>query len=52
MTRNRRCCPQCHTALDEGPILYRCARCQRAVYAADLDFDYTSANRTANRTAR
>lgn len=41
MTRTRRCCPRCRTELDEGPVLYRCSRCQRAVYAAELDFDYT-----------
>ncbi|WP_169985646.1 MULTISPECIES: hypothetical protein [unclassified Microbispora] len=40
MTRTRRRCPRCRTELDEGPILYRCAHCERAVYAADLDVDY------------
>ncbi|WP_169729335.1 hypothetical protein [Thermoactinospora rubra] len=33
-------CPRCRTELDEGPILYRCARCHRAVYAADLENEY------------
>ncbi|GAA0383830.1 hypothetical protein GCM10009530_38360 [Microbispora corallina] len=43
MTRTHRHCPRCRTELDEGPILYRCARCERAVYAADLDLDYVPA---------
>lgn len=34
------CCPRCHTQLDEGPVIYRCARCRRAVPAADLDTEY------------
>jgi hypothetical protein len=33
-------CPRCRTALDEGPIVYRCAHCCRTVYAADLDTEY------------
>jgi tRNA(Ile2) C34 agmatinyltransferase TiaS len=33
-------CPRCRTALDEGPIQFRCARCRRAVYAADLENEY------------
>lgn len=42
MTKKRRSCPSCRTTLDEGPILYRCAKCQRAVYAADVNFDYSN----------
>ncbi|MBX6382672.1 MAG: hypothetical protein IRZ07_06815 [Microbispora sp.] len=45
MTRTSRHCPHCGTELDEGPVLYRCARCERAVYAADLDLDFTPAAR-------
>jgi hypothetical protein len=33
-------CPCCHTELDEGPIVFRCSRCQRAVYAADVDVEF------------
>ena len=33
-------CPRCHTVLDEGPVLYRCPRCERGVYAADLNTEY------------
>lgn len=33
-------CPHCGAALDEGPVLYRCAPCQRYVYAADLDTEF------------
>ncbi|NUR83552.1 MAG: hypothetical protein HOY71_05630 [Nonomuraea sp.] len=33
-------CPQCHSELDEGPIMYRCNQCHRAVYAADLENEY------------
>jgi len=33
-------CPRCSTALDEGPVIYRCATCRRAVPAADLDLEY------------
>jgi hypothetical protein len=47
MTRTRRCCPRCRTELDEGPVLYRCAGCRRAVYAADVDFDFASTTPTA-----
>ena len=28
--------PRCSTPLDEGPVVYRCATCRRAVPAADL----------------
>jgi DNA-directed RNA polymerase subunit RPC12/RpoP len=33
-------CPRCHHELDEGPIMYRCAHCRRAVYAADVENEY------------
>jgi hypothetical protein len=33
-------CPHCRTALDDGPIVYRCSRCRRAVFAADLDTEF------------
>jgi len=33
-------CPSCGTALDGGPVLFRCASCARAVHAADLDVEY------------
>lgn len=33
-------CPRCSTALDGGPVVYRCGHCQRAVYAADLDNEF------------
>jgi DNA-directed RNA polymerase subunit RPC12/RpoP len=33
-------CPRCSTALDEGPVVYRCARCQCAVPAADVDLEF------------
>lgn len=36
-------CPRCRTALDGGPVLFRCANCQRAVYAADLDNEVPAA---------
>jgi hypothetical protein len=36
----QRGCPACGTALDGGPVLFRCARCVRAIYAADLDTEY------------
>lgn len=34
-------CPRCRTRLDEGPVVYRCSRCRRTVYAADLEREYT-----------
>ncbi|MFC6086495.1 hypothetical protein [Sphaerisporangium aureirubrum] len=37
---HRHSCPRCGSALDEGPILYRCAPCDRSVYAADLDTEF------------
>lgn len=40
MNHHQARCPRCHTALDEGPIVYRCGRCRRAVPAADLDTEY------------
>jgi hypothetical protein len=36
----RAACPHCHTALDGGPIVYRCAHCHRSVQAADLDVEH------------
>jgi hypothetical protein len=33
-------CPCCGTTLDDGPVLYRCARCHKSVYAADLDTEF------------
>lgn len=33
-------CPRCRTELDEGPIMYRCSCCRRAVFAADVDVEY------------
>ncbi|MFG1997699.1 hypothetical protein ACGFNU_00970 [Spirillospora sp. NPDC048911] len=30
-------CPTCRTALDGGPVHFRCASCGKAVMAADLD---------------
>ncbi|MEV0149136.1 MULTISPECIES: hypothetical protein [unclassified Nonomuraea] len=33
-------CPHCHTVLDEGPVMYRCAHCRRAVYAAEVQNEY------------
>ena len=35
-TRPVAICPRCSTPLDEGPVVYRCATCRRAVPAADL----------------
>ncbi|MFC4910914.1 hypothetical protein [Actinomadura gamaensis] len=32
-------CPTCRTALDGGPVHFRCPSCQRAVMAADLDHE-------------
>ncbi|MDP4501096.1 hypothetical protein [Nonomuraea turcica] len=34
------CCPRCSTPLNEGPVLYRCGNCRRAVPAADLDTEF------------
>ena len=39
-TACRHACPRCGTALDEGPIVYRCAHCHRSVYAADVDTEF------------
>ncbi|MFC4588631.1 hypothetical protein [Sphaerisporangium corydalis] len=33
-------CPRCHAPLDGGPVLFHCAPCRRAVYAADLDSEF------------
>lgn len=41
-------CPRCGTTLDDGPVLYRCARCRKSVYAADLDHEF---HRTAKAAA-
>ncbi|MBB4940809.1 DNA-directed RNA polymerase subunit RPC12/RpoP [Streptosporangium album] len=41
-TSCRHACPRCGTVLDEGPVMYRCARCSRSVYAADLDTEFRS----------
>lgn len=38
----KRACPRCSTALDEGPTVYRCSHCQRAVYAADLNTEFVA----------
>ncbi|MEV0197381.1 hypothetical protein [Nonomuraea sp. NPDC050691] len=35
-----KCCPRCRTVLDGGPVLFHCATCRRAVYAADLDNEF------------
>ncbi len=45
-------CPHCGTPLDDGPVLYRCNRCQCSIYAADLDteFDRTSPRSSRNPT--
>lgn len=40
-------CPRCGTALDNGPVLYRCARCRKSLYAADLDNEYHGRTRSA-----
>jgi tRNA(Ile2) C34 agmatinyltransferase TiaS len=40
-------CPRCRTSLDEGPVMYRCVRCRRAVPAADLDTEYHAPVRAA-----
>ncbi|MGW4664058.1 hypothetical protein [Streptosporangium sandarakinum] len=34
-------CPRCRTALTGGPVLYHCGPCSRAVYAADLNAEFT-----------
>ncbi|WP_202638394.1 hypothetical protein [Bailinhaonella thermotolerans] len=39
-TGPRRPCPHCRGSLDAGPVVYHCSGCSRAVYAADLDFEY------------
>lgn len=39
------CCPRCTAALDEGPVVFRCGRCKRAVYAADLDTEFVPVRR-------
>lgn len=33
-------CPRCGASLDEGPVLYRCSSCRRAVPAADVDTEF------------
>lgn len=38
-------CPRCATCLDGGPVLFHCATCRRAVYAADLDNEIPTALR-------
>jgi tRNA(Ile2) C34 agmatinyltransferase TiaS len=40
MNHHQAQCPRCLTSLDEGPVVYRCSRCRRAVPAADLDTEY------------
>ncbi|MFB4275708.1 hypothetical protein ACBJ59_10485 [Nonomuraea sp. MTCD27] len=40
MGKHQQPCPRCLTALDEGPVMYRCNHCRRAVPAADLDTEY------------
>ncbi|MGI5268404.1 hypothetical protein ACQEUU_04580 [Nonomuraea sp. CA-218870] len=40
MTMNSTRCPRCHNELDEGPIMYRCGTCRRAVFAADLENEF------------
>lgn len=47
-TIRRHVCPRCGTSLDEGPIMYRCARCSRSVYAADVDTEFRRPARTGN----
>lgn len=47
----RAACPRCRTQLDEGPVVYRCSRCRRAVQAADLDVEYHAPARRAEVTA-
>ncbi|GAT66788.1 hypothetical protein PS9374_02440 [Planomonospora sphaerica] len=45
-TIRRHTCPRCGTVLDEGPIMYRCARCKRSVYAADVNTEFRRQART------
>jgi DNA-directed RNA polymerase subunit RPC12/RpoP len=45
-TIRRHTCPRCGTVLDEGPIMYRCARCKRSVYAADVNTEFRRPART------
>lgn len=33
-------CPRCSNPLDEGPVLYRCNTCRRAVPEADVDVEF------------
>jgi len=40
-------CPSCGTALDGGPVLFRCATCAKAVPAADLDMERGAGGPTA-----
>lgn len=40
-------CPSCHQPLAGGPVLYYCASCRRAVWAADLDLEYRTPGRVA-----
>lgn len=40
-------CPRCRAALDGGPVLFYCAPCRRAVYAADIPTETTSIERRA-----
>jgi hypothetical protein len=46
------CCPRCRTTLDEGPVIYRCASCRRAVYAADIDREHHAPTRRTAGVAR
>ncbi len=36
------CCPQCHTPLDGGPVVFHCGPCGHGVMAADLPSEYGS----------
>ncbi len=36
----RAACPRCQAALDGGPVVYRCDRCLRDVWADDLDVEF------------
>lgn len=40
-------CPRCHTVLDGGPIQFWCAKCERAVMAADIPTEFGSTLRGA-----